>query len=85
MTRIDKLTPGSHVTLRFCGLGPDNAEPAVFVKVEGEGDDRHAHFISKDGTKVYEWEAYRFEGRWSYGSGAEALYLLSVDRDPFLN
>ncbi len=88
MKRIDSLTPETPVRLKFCAefQGKDGAyeEDAVFVKLEGTGDDRRATFRTKDketwsGTfAAYEWEAYRFKGRWAYGSSAETLRLVEV-------
>ena len=88
MKRIDSLTPGTPVRLKFCAeySGKDGAyeEDAVFVKLEGEGDDRLATFLTPDretwsGTfAAYEWQAYRYKGRWAYGSSAETLRLVEV-------
>lgn len=47
-------------------------EDVLLVKVEGEGEDRRATF-SENG---FEWEAYRFNGRWSYGSSADYLSVV---------
>lgn len=86
--RIDSLEPGTPVRLKFCAefQGKDGAyeEDAVFVKLEGSGDDRRATFASLDQRVPgeerveYEWDAYRFNGRWAYGSSAETLRLVEV-------
>ena len=81
--RIDQLKPGSEVMLSFDGAKP---ERAVFVRIKGEDDERHAQFVSMDDGKssingvpyLYVWDAYRFQGRWVYGSGANRLTLVDV-------
>lgn len=78
--RIDNLNPGELVTLRFHGsrsLGNDAYdEQFKFVGIEGVGDDRRAGFTDAhsdlDSTA---WQAYRFRGRWVYGSSAEKLSI----------
>lgn len=88
-TRIDTISDltgreGQPVVLRFEG-DPDlgNAtyvEAAIFVRLTGDGEEARATFRSP-GTypgETYEWEAYRFEGRWAYGTGADALTLVSA-------
>jgi hypothetical protein len=83
--RIDQLQPGTEVTLRFHGsLGNvTQDEPAVFGGITGEGDERRAHFTSveknaDDVAETYEWEAYRYSGRWAYGTSADRLQLVEV-------
>lgn len=83
MKRIDSLTPGTKVRLKFCAefQGRDRAyeEDAVFVGVTGTGDERRATFRSQDrADRTYDWDAYRFNGRWAYGSSAETLRLVGV-------
>jgi hypothetical protein len=82
MKRIDSLTPDTPVTLKFCAelQGEDAAfeEDAVFIRITGEGDERRATFRTQV-VKPYEWEAYRFNGRWAYGSSAETLRLVAVN------
>lgn len=72
--RIDTLKVGDKVRLKFAGsrsLGNDaHEETCIFNGIEGEGDKRRAKFD--------EWEAYRFRGRWAYGSSAENLVVLEV-------
>lgn len=74
--RIDKLTVGQNVLLGFVG----HTERARFEGIIGEGDKRRAKFISVDPNsgKIYDWEAYRYLGRWAYGTSAQALRLLKV-------
>jgi len=88
MKRIDSLEPETKVRLKFCAefQGKDSAyeEDAVFVGVTGEGNDRRATFRSLDQRTYedrveYEWDAYRYNGRWAYGSSAETLRLLAVN------
>lgn len=90
MLRIDKLTPGDFVELEFCGSGSlgNNAYDgkAVFLGIIGEGDDRTAKFAQSEDSprgfeqfvRMYEWEAYRYNGHWAYGTSAERLRLLRV-------
>jgi hypothetical protein len=88
MKRIDSLKPGTPVRLKFCAefQGKDQAyeEDAVFVALTGEGNDRRATFGSPDQRVPgedrvwYQWDAYRYKGRWVYGSSAETLRLVEV-------
>lgn len=77
-TRIDQLSPGQEVKLKFHGTksfgNPAYEEVHTFLGMEGEGNDREAIF--SDG--YIQWHAYRFEGRWAYGSSAEKLSLVEV-------
>lgn len=74
--RIDSLKPGSTVLMDFNGKD----ETAIFVGIDGEGDERHAKFMQafKEGDALYSWDAYRYNGRWAFGTSAEPLRLLSV-------
>lgn len=78
MKRIDSLKPGTKVTLRFMrefqGTGSYD-EDAIFEGITGTGDDRLATFSS---TGDFSWSAYRFNGRWAYGSSAETLRLVAI-------
>lgn len=80
--RIDSLHPGSIVALKFHARsynGP-REESSFFVKITGEGNDRRATFMSKDyDGSLYEWEAYRHNGHWAYGSGGDRLSVLDVE------
>lgn len=83
--RLDTITPGSIVTLRFGGsrsLGNDAWEEQFrFVGIEGEGDERNATFEDVNATTPSRgtWSAYRYNKRWAYGTSAEPLSLVSVD------
>lgn len=84
--RIDKLEPGQIVTLAFHkGAsttmekgGRVDEEDAVFLGIDGEGDDRTARFVSAS-TRwgMHYWRAYRFQGRWVFGSSAERLSVVA--------
>ncbi len=83
--RIDNLTIGDIVTLRFhpgAGTLTDKEpydESAVFLGMEGTGDDRQAWFAQgMSNKKLYKWSAYRHGGKWVFGSSAERLSLISV-------
>lgn len=81
--RIDKLEPGQQVTLRFHGPYAANDETVTFLGIEGTGDDRRARFFTRgtpltksDPDDGYEWEAYRYNGTWAYGSSADRLSIV---------
>lgn len=76
--RIDNLTPGDVVNLTFTERGESTNELAVFVGLDGEGDARRATFRQASGSGSFEWDAYRYSGRWAYGSSADRLSLYSV-------
>lgn len=79
--RIDNLTPGSFVELEIDG----DFENALFVGVRGKGDERRAAFVQMaypPPPHTFEWEAYRFNGHWAYGSSAELLRLSAVLVEP---
>ena len=67
---INGLKPGETVNLQFHGSKRLGNEPYQntfeFICFEGEGDDKRAIFED-------EFEAYRFNGHWAYGSSAEKL------------
>ena len=78
MYRIDSLDPMTSVILAFDG----RQERATFHSLIGDkkNPQRRALFESKDEQgKAYKWEAYRYQGRWAYGTGAGRLTL--VDKD----
>lgn len=79
MERIDNLKPGTIVVL---DTGYDEPERAIFLGIDGEGDEREARFaqfLAGPGpARIQEWQAYRFNGRWAYGSGASALKLVDT-------
>jgi hypothetical protein len=77
MVRIDNLKPGALVLLRF-DYG-DEPERAVFCGVIGSGEERRARFAqASDDGLLYDWEAYRFGGRWCYGSSAGRLSVVEI-------
>lgn len=77
--RIDKLTPNSKITLNFyAGSSVAFTEDVTFLRIEGEGAEREAVFHSVPAGKpadAYTWRAYRFQGRWAYGTSADRLSL----------
>lgn len=87
LPRIDKLASGAFVTLDCAGR---YEQRALFVGIVGEGDARRARFVSnshgagngnvlrEDATGYYEWEAYRYNGGWAFGTSAERLRVLEV-------
>jgi hypothetical protein len=80
MKRIDSLKPGDVVTLRFVGRWGNSTyeERMEFVGITGAGDDRRATFRTP-GYANDDWDAYRFNGRWCYGTSADPLVLLEVE------
>ena len=70
-TAVRKLTPGQRYMLAFKGYRA-YAEPHTFVSEyqNRDNDPPRRKFRSEEGD---EWEAYKFEGRWAYGTGAEPL------------
>ena len=75
--RIDSLKTGSRVTVKFHGsknLGNESwTDTVTFYGITGEGDYRVARFDN--------WYAYRYNGRWAYGSSAERLSLVDVEEN----
>lgn len=86
--RIDKLTVGDIVTLRFYKNASTvmysdaprvEDEKAVFVGIVGEGEERHAEFISSTSNGgFFRWAAYRMNKSWRYGSSAERLSVVEI-------
>lgn len=86
---IDALAghEGQEVELRFGGsreLGnPPYFEQVQFLRIEGSGEDRRAVFRSRTSrgaaVESFDWEAYRFEGRWVYGTSAEPLRVVALE------
>lgn len=76
--RISNLKPGQTVTLLFRGskvLGnAPYSDEVIFQGITGTGEDQRATFLDENGENP--WEAYRYEGRWSYGSSAERLSVV---------
>jgi hypothetical protein len=73
------------VILTFIGdpeLGnPTDTEYAILLDTAGDGDDLRVTFRSNGvyPGETYEWEAYMFEGRLSYGTSAEELRVQLQD------
>lgn len=76
MKRIDSLKPNTPVLLKFT----HGTEEATFLALVGEGDSRRARFIQCSETpgELFEWEAYRYQGHWTYGTSAERLSLVAI-------
>jgi hypothetical protein len=75
--RIDNLAVGSEITLRFHGSNGNQTheETFIFRGISGEGDERRATF-QYSGNVDDVWEAYRYNGRWAYGSSADRLSIV---------
>lgn len=74
------LVPGDIVTLRFEGGADSYTEPAVFVgNVEENGEIQKRFRSTREDGTTYEWEAYRWEGAWRYGSSAQLLFVAQED------
>lgn len=72
--RISAKYVGETLTLAFYGPYDRTTEEHTLVKFEGAGDDARATFRDVSGM---EWEAYRFKGRWAYGSSANRLTVVN--------
>ena len=77
--KIDDLEPGTAVLLEMHNRSEATEEHALFLGVTGEGDSRRAHFsqMLKPGAS-FDWEAYRFGGRWAYGSSADRMRVVGT-------
>lgn len=76
--RISKKNEGQLFHLLFDKntrwTGPvQDMKDVLLVKVEGSGDDARATFSD---DQIGEWEAYRYNGRWCYGSSCEPLRVI---------
>jgi hypothetical protein len=90
--RFDSLQPGSLIVLEFPESHPDHRyEGVIFLGIRGKGDERCAAFAQytdhgflkgREQDNSFEWEAYRFDGRWAYGSGAAPLRCDEVLWEP---
>lgn len=68
--RLDKLPALTVVSIEI----KYGVEEVVFIGIDGEGDDRKARFLSRGyHGEVYEWAAYRMNGRWAYGTSGDRL------------
>lgn len=73
--RFDKITPGSIIEVAIGGT----EETVFFLGVTGTKDDREANFTQRAPQgDLYDWSAYRFNGRWVYGSSADPIKPVSV-------
>lgn len=74
--RIDQLRPGTVVVLGF----KDYQDRATFLGIADEGDERRASFRELLGRsdETFDWEAYRYQGHWAYGTSADYLRLAEV-------
>jgi hypothetical protein len=76
---IDNLKPGEVVELAFNpGKRNEYCEYHVFLGILDEGEERRAAFAGIGHRGMYEWEAYRYEGRWAFGTSADRLSLYST-------
>jgi hypothetical protein len=80
LAQLAALVPAA-VSLTFVpdpelACSPPSTEAAVLLRVWGAGDDLRAEFRSTDSEGAsYDWEAYVFDGRLSYGTSAEELQV----------
>lgn len=74
--RISAKYVGEKLNLAFHGTYDRTVDEHTLIKLEGEGDDARATFRDVSGM---EWEAYRYNGRWAYGSGAHRLTVVQED------
>ena len=86
--RIDNLSVGAVVNIEVkCGALSTGhyIERAVFLGIDGVGDEREAMFVSLTGDResTYRWSAYRMGGRWVMGSSADRISLLDASLDHF--
>jgi hypothetical protein len=73
--RLDKLTALSVVTIEI----DTGIEEVVFLGIDGEGDDRKARFLSRGyHGEIYEWAAYRYNGRWAYGTSGDRISVVGA-------
>ncbi len=74
--RIDKLVSGTVAKLKFHGSRGNQGyiEEFYFLGIDGKGDDRTAEFQYIEGEMT--WKAYRYNGRWAYGTSADRLSLV---------
>ena len=79
--RIDSLGVGEKVVLDFTGSMGNTGyrETMIFKGITGEGEKRRATFA--DQYTEDEWEAYRYNKHWAYGSSADRLRVVEVLHD----
>jgi hypothetical protein len=77
--RIDSLQRGQFVHLSLQSSfepGYWSLEPVRFLGIYGTGDGRQARFAQQDDDgRWYQWECYRYKGRWVWGSSAGNVRL----------
>ena len=74
--RISTKNVGESFELLFdknTRMGQKQTLTCKLIRIEGEGDRQRAVFHDEE---IGEWEAYRYNGRWAYGSSAEPLRVL---------
>lgn len=75
--RIAELKPGSLVTLGFWTGKQCREEKAIFLSFNR--DNAEVRFLSQGVSEgLYEWSAYYYRGRLSYGTGADRLQVLDA-------
>lgn len=77
--QIGRLVAGESVTLKFQTRGGSFEEPAEFLGMTDEGNAKFrtgGQDQAENPDDYYDWEAYRFQGRWCYGSSAQRLSLV---------
>jgi len=83
--QIARLTPGQDVTLKFTTRNGFYTEDNRFVGLTDGGERATFTTHAADEGTPYNWDAYRFQGRWVYGSSAQRLSLVVArpvaDRD----
>lgn len=74
--RLDDIANGTIVTLDMVGTSVDN----YLVKArDGQGDNRTITLTAKSPTGgCYDFDIYRYNGRWAYGSSAQAVKVVDV-------
>ncbi len=84
--QIKSLKPGQQLILTFKNASNKviSEEEATFVSYAKNGDEQTATFSQVNPTtgKTYEWDAYRFQNRWVYGSSAEPLSIKELVDTP---
>jgi len=74
--QIARLTPGEACVLKFQTSNGAFTEDVKFVSLSEDGQSAIFRSHDDDNAPAYDWEAYRFQGRWCYGSSAQRLSLV---------
>lgn len=78
--RLDKVAPGSLITWMDPKHPDDEPERAILLSHQGEGEDRTITLAQRAGSgNLYNWDLYRYKGRWAYGTSADRFSLLTVE------